>query len=361
MTPCAIQTQLDVDRDVLWSLTQRRAPQRFTAVRDAADTDGYARACPDILAQCQESPDLNPFQTGVDFTFTYGSYLDVAPRALRAYYSNTFLARLDDCATTGSCNAQPPPDLQVCDVLDSLVLRIVFLRQVQLLFTLPSPTADIKAIGISKPALQYGSADKRGVDHVQHSCYLRKQLSTCTHNVAALLGAVHWRRGNARVATQVACIACYCQGISSAAGNGTLEYEFYSASVAKQRCASVTSFDRLGAGISVGVAVVLALVNTALSNVIASLASFERRRSHSQRHRSLCAKLATAQYLNTSITPLIASAEIRWLAVAFGGVVFENGYPDYTTNWCARSTCNPHGVRQVGARVARGERVRLSC
>jgi hypothetical protein len=132
---------------------------------------------------------------------------------------------------------------------------------------------------------------------------------------------------------------CYCQGVSAAGEAGTLAYNYYHAAVAKQRCTSLVKFDYLGTGLSVGVAVVLAVVNVVMSSVIDSLTGFERQRSHSARHRSLCAKVAVAQYLNTSVTPLIASAEIKWLAVVFGGVVFEYGYPDFTTNWCARPCC----------------------
>ena len=94
-------------------------------------------------------------------------------------------------------------------------------------------------------------------------------------------------------------------------------------------------FDRIGTSLSIGVAVIVALINTALSMTIARLTRFERQKSHSARARSQCAKMAVAQYLNTSITPLIASAEIKWLAVVFGGVVFERGFPDFTTNWYA--------------------------
>ena len=105
--------------------------------------------------------------------------------------------------------------------------------------------------------------------------------------------------------------------------------------MAKGHCATLTAFDTLGTGLSAAVAVVLAIVNTLLSTIILALVSFERHVSHSARHRSQCLKMAVAQYLNTSITPLLASAEIKWLSVVFGGVIFEYGYPDFTTNWCA--------------------------
>ena len=191
-------------------------------------------------------------------------------------------------------------------------------------------------------------------------------------------------------------MACYCQGLSVAADEGTLEYNFYQASVARSHCSTLTSFDTLGTGLSAASAALLAVVNTVLGTVILWLVGFERHTSHSAKHRSQyalpccfaqpcllsianalplhrlakchlhccawtahlqacesrqcrihdqtagvacrCVKMAVAQYLNTSITPLLASAEIKWLAVAFGGVIFDYGYPDFTTNWCAEFT-----------------------
>jgi hypothetical protein len=134
---------------------------------------------------------------------------------------------------------------------------------------------------------------------------------------------------------QAACLACYCHGLSAAAAAGDLEYDFYQGTTAKERCSALTTFDKVGTGLSIGSAVVIALVNAGLSLVIPQLVQFERQRSHSAQQRSLCMKVFMAQYINTSITPLIVSAEIKWLSVFFGGIVFQWGYPDFTTNWCA--------------------------
>jgi hypothetical protein len=137
---------------------------------------------------------------------------------------------------------------------------------------------------------------------------------------------------------QVACISCYCHGLGKAEEAGSLEYDFYQSATAKDKCSSFAEFDTLGTSISVGVAVALAFVNAAMGVVISKLVHFERQRSRTASHRSQCVKMLCAQYLNTSITPLIASAEIRWLSVVFGGVIFKYGYPDFTTNWCAAAS-----------------------
>lgn len=141
-------------------------------------------------------------------------------------------------------------------------------------------------------------------------------------------------------ALQVACLACYCQGISDAEKRGALPFDYFNAAVAKAKCKPFLAFDAAGAGINAAIAVLLAAVNVVLGAVIRSLTLFERHRSHTEEHASLCWKTTVAQFLNTSITPLVASAEIRWLSVVFGGIVFESGFPDFTTNWCAHVPCN---------------------
>ena len=112
---CA-QTALNVDKGLLWTMTQERAPSRFSNVTNPDDTPGYAAACADPMGpmqQCITSPHLNPFLTGVEVNFTYGSYLTVAPGALQAYYSNSYLERLSSCASRGQCSTLEPEDLQV--------------------------------------------------------------------------------------------------------------------------------------------------------------------------------------------------------------------------------------------------------
>lgn len=136
-------------------------------------------------------------------------------------------------------------------------------------------------------------------------------------------------------AVQAGALACYCHGISVAGEARELDFEYYHATVAKARCERFVPLDRVAMGISIGSAIIIAVMNAALGNVILYLVKFERQRSHSAQQRSLFIKVLIAQYLNTSITPLIASAEIEWLAVLFGGVIFQHGYPDFTTNWCA--------------------------
>jgi hypothetical protein len=109
-----VQTQLNVDSTLVLDLVVRRAPQRFPSVTNSpppANASGFAADCPSLLDECITSPQLNPFQRGVDTNFTYGAYLSVAPFALQAYYSNTFLGRLANCAG-GSCSPQPAHDLQ---------------------------------------------------------------------------------------------------------------------------------------------------------------------------------------------------------------------------------------------------------
>lgn len=148
-----------------------------------------------------------------------------------------------------------------------------------------------------------------------------------------------WGSNEAR-APQVACLTCYCQGIHDAEARGVLPFNFFHATVAKAQCKPFLAFDAAGAGINAAIAVLLAAVNVVLGMVIRALTLFERHRSHTEEHASLCWKTTIAQFLNTSITPLVASAEIRWLAVVFGGIVFESGFPDFTTNWCApRTAC----------------------
>jgi hypothetical protein len=114
---------------------------------------------------------------------------------------------------------------------------------------------------------------------------------------------------------------------------GNLEYDFYKSTNAKEMCSNFAEFDRLGTSISVGVAMAIAVVNAAMAMVITKLVHFERQRSRTASHRSQCVKMLCAQYLNTSITPLIASAEIQWLSVVFGGIIFKYGYPDFTSKW----------------------------
>eukprot|EP00892_Ulva_mutabilis_P009410 jgi/Ulvmu1/6841/UM031_0046.1 len=155
-----------------------------------------------------------------------------------------------------------------------------------------------------------------------------RSMTDCVTNEAACNAAVP-------AETQVACLTCYCQGIRDAEARGTLPFNFFQASVAKAKCRPYLAFDAAGAGINAAIAVLLAAVNVVLGAVIRTLTLFERHRSHTEEHASLCWKTTIAQFLNTSITPLVASAEIRWLAVVFGGVVFESGYPDFTTNWYA--------------------------
>lgn len=60
-----------------------------------------------------------------------------------------------------------------------------------------------------------------------------------------------------------------------------------------------------------------------------------------------------AQYLNTSVTPLIASAEIHWLSVLTGGVLFRTGFPDFTPNWRAAPRV-PNLGRMISPRSRNG-------
>lgn len=137
---------------------------------------------------------------------------------------------------------------------------------------------------------------------------------------------------------QVACTACYCNGVGEAtaasSSNATLPFDYYKATTAKTQCKVFSSFSPFEAGVNTVIAILIALVNGVLGMLIRVLTKFERHRSHTEEHAAQFHKTAIAQYLNTSISPLIASAEIRWLAVVFGGVVFQSGYPDFTTNWC---------------------------
>jgi hypothetical protein len=156
-----------------------------------------------------------------------------------------------------------------------------------------------------------------------------------------------WRLNS--VDMQVACITCYCDGISSAAAasNSSLSFDYFKATTAKTHCKAFTSFNPMEAGINALIAVVIGAVNSLLGFTIRSLTKFERHRSHTEEHAALLLKTAIAQYLNTSISPLIASAEIRWLSVVVGGVIFRNGYPDFTTNWCV--PCHCHNVLDSSA------------
>lgn len=134
---------------------------------------------------------------------------------------------------------------------------------------------------------------------------------------------------------QVACTICYCNGIAEATQdeNSTLPFDFFKATTTKAQCRAFSSFDPFEAGVNAVIAILITLVNTVLGMLIRSLTKFECHRSHTEEHAALLRKTAVAQYLNTSISPLIASAEIRWLSVAVGGLIFETGYPDFTTNW----------------------------
>ena len=154
-------------------------------------------------------------------------------------------------------------------------------------------------------------------------------LARCTEGPVAACDAA------APADVQVGALACYCHGLSVAAAEDDLDFEFYQGTVAKRRCSAFAPFDTVGTSVSVGAAVIVALVNAGLGTVILHLVAFERQRSHSAAQRSLFLKVLAAQYLNTSITPLIASAEVEWLSVVFGGVIFKHGFPDFTTNWCA--------------------------
>lgn len=136
---------------------------------------------------------------------------------------------------------------------------------------------------------------------------------------------------------QVACNICYCNGISDAttpaADNSTLPFDYFKASTAKSQCTAFSTFDPFQAGVNTVIALLIAVVNTILGKLIRTLTKFECHRSHTEEHAAQFYKTAIAQYLNTSISPLIASAEVRWLSVVFGGIVFQSGYPDFTTNW----------------------------
>lgn len=137
-----------------------------------------------------------------------------------------------------------------------------------------------------------------------------------------------------------------------------LPFNFFQATVAKTTCKPYIALDVAGAGVNAAIAVLLAAVNVVLGSVIRTLTLFERHRSHTEEHASLCWKTTVAQFLNTSVTPLIASAEIRWLAVVFGGVIFKSGYPDFTTNWCALcppSRSHAHTPHQRDAAPGRPE------
>lgn len=129
----------------------------------------------------------------------------------------------------------------------------------------------------------------------------------------------------------------YNKGASNDDYAWEVSWDFYHVSVFKRTCAPLDKPDHWGSAIGVVIAVVLAAINMVLAAVIARLVAFERHASHSAQHCSQFAKTAVSQYLNISVVPLLASAEINWLAPALGEVVFARGYPDFTTNWCAPS------------------------
>lgn len=135
----------------------------------------------------------------------------------------------------------------------------------------------------------------------------------------------------------MACTICYCQGISEATSpdqdNSTIPFDYFKATTAKTQCSAFSAFSPFEAGVNAVIALLVTLVNTLLGKLIRALTKFERHRSHTEEHAALLHKTAIAQFLNTSISPLIASAEIRWLSVVVGGIVFQSGYPDFTTNW----------------------------
>jgi hypothetical protein len=141
---------------------------------------------------------------------------------------------------------------------------------------------------------------------------------------------------------QVACVVCYCAGIAEATEdtNSTLQFDYYNAATAKTQCKSFASFNPFEAGVNIVIAGLVTFVNTILGMLIRALTKFERHRSHTEEHAAQFYKTAIAQYLNTSISPLIASAEVEWLSIVFGGVLFKSGYPDFTTNWCALCPAN---------------------
>jgi hypothetical protein len=135
---------------------------------------------------------------------------------------------------------------------------------------------------------------------------------------------------------QAACVICYCAGVAETPDDAETEenFDYYKAATAKEQCKSFASFKPLEAGVNIVIAGLVTIVNTILGLLIYALTKFERHISHTEEHAAQFYKTAIAQYLNTSISPLIASAEVEWLSLVFGGVLFKSGYPDFTTNWC---------------------------
>ena len=123
-----LQTRLPLSPDVLWTTVQTRAADYFGQVGHINDLEGWEAACT-VMAQCSSSPHLNPFQNGVEVTFGYGQWLAASPSALQAYYSDSYLGRLSDCLSGGTCAQQVPEDLQACPQLDCCGFTVFKLTQ----------------------------------------------------------------------------------------------------------------------------------------------------------------------------------------------------------------------------------------